>query len=192
MSVSPCHFASDRLRLASVVAAGGAWPEPEACSYLAAPSHLLGLDFGSFSIWLEEGLSLPACVTRPWQPLPRMLPAHGYWPMPGSLDTLRSIAEPSWQAGWDAWPASLPRLVWDTEPIAVAKTEVIAELARAYGTAPPLLGLFSANGATLPDFIHPPTDVEIRFSTPAMPQGRWTGCLRRLGLEWPQCGSPTP
>ena len=45
-------------------------------------------------------------------------------------------------AGWDAWPASLPRLVWDTEPIAVAKTEVIAELARAYGTA---LGLFSAN-----------------------------------------------
>ena len=128
-----------------------------------------------------------------------------------------------------------PQVGVGQEPIAVAKTEVIAELARAYGTAPPLLGLFSAKGTTLPDFIHPPTDVEIRFSTPAMPQGRWveqawrcvfalempetlllmlhpsapplnegcwddllstlalpTGCLRRLGLEWPQCGSPTP
>ena len=91
-------------------------------------------------------------------------------------------------AGWDAWPASLPRLVWDTEPIAVAKTEVIAELARAYGTAPPLLGLFSANGTTLPDFIHPPTDVEIRFSTPAMPQGRWVEQAWRcvFALEMPE------
>ena len=91
-------------------------------------------------------------------------------------------------AGWDAWPASLPRLVWDTEPIAVAKTEVIAELARAYGTAPPLLGLFSANGTTLPDSIHPPTDVEIRFSTPAMPQGRWVEQAWRcvFALEMPE------
>ena len=27
----------------------------------------------------------------------------------------------------------------------------------------------------MPDFIHPPTDVEIRFSTPAMPQGAMGG-----------------
>ena len=102
----------------------------------------------------------------------------------------RHIAEycRAFMAGWDAWPASLPRLVWDTEPIAVAKTEVIAELARAYGTAPPLLGLFSANGTTLPDFIHPPTDVEIRFSTPAMPQGRWVEQAWRcvFALEMPE------
>ena len=102
----------------------------------------------------------------------------------------RHIAEycRAFMAGWDAWPASLPRLVWDTEPIAVAKTEVIAELARAYGTAPPLLGLFSGNGTTLPDSIHPPTDVEIRFSTPAMPQGRWVEQAWRcvFALEMPE------